>query len=315
MRRSVGAVGRAGLAAMLLAVVLSGTAAAKTEPRVHTDIINGARATLYEAPWIAFMTWQNPRTRLRSWCTGSAVTRHLILTAAHCVLNERATGAAAPLARDYAFRLHSLKGGWPETPLKTSRRYTYAAYRVIWDAAYQTSCATGRFCDAANDYALLYVRRTLPVSPVRLNSITAPGYTLYVGNTVHTYGYGQTNPVKAIYPNRLLRGDMFVYDPSFCHVSFNSPTVFDGQICIGWYQGGRQTCHGDSGGPTVIGNSYSAVQVGVTSYGLSGYCNAGRGVVADVAWSNWLPYWISRLNSGGHAADLKPAPPTGSVGG
>ena len=63
---------------MLLAVVLSDTVRRRERrPRSSTDIINGARATLYQAPWIAFMTWRNPRTRLRSWCTGSAVTRHI----------------------------------------------------------------------------------------------------------------------------------------------------------------------------------------------------------------------------------------------
>ena len=299
---------------MLLTFGLSAGAVARTAPKVQPNIINGARATLSQAPWIAFMTWWNHRKAVANWCTGSEVSRHIVLTAAHCVLNETGTGAAAPFARNYAFRLHSLKGGYPETPLKTKRRYTYAAYRVIWDAAYASSCARGGFCNAANDYALLYVRRTLPVSPVRLNNITAPGRTLYVGNTVHTYGYGQIDPVKHIYPNRLMRGDMYVYNPSFCQGSSNSPSVFDGQICVGWYQGGRQTCHGDSGGPTVIGNGHSAVQVGVTSYGLTGYCNAGRGVIADVAQSHWLAYWISRLNSSAHAAHVRPAPPTGSVG-
>ncbi len=296
-------------ALLSLGIALLPASAGARGPRAEASIVNGALAGSGEAPWIAFITWHNPRTGVSNWCSASAVSRHLILTAAHCVLNSKASGPAAPRARDYAVRVGSLKGGYPETPLNTRRRYTYAASRVLWDSGYATTCANGgSFCDAGHDFALLYVRQRMSVTPVALNST----YTLNAYDVVHTFGYGAVDPAAKIYPNRLHRGDMYVYYPETCHVSYNSPTVFDGQLCIGWSQGGRQTCHGDSGGPTVIGTGRGAVQVGVTSYGLSGACNAGRALIADVAQSKWVPYWVFVLTtSKGQARISRRPPPTG----
>ncbi|XP_039442594.1 brachyurin-like [Culex pipiens pallens] len=237
----------------------------KQEP--DRRIVNGQEATPGQFPYQVFLEHQ--LIEYPSSCGGSIINSNNVLTAAHCVW--RALSGTAIVG------VHNNKINEP-----TQQRIPYA--KVFYHADYSEYYTR-------NDIAIVrlsgHITFNANVQPVRL---PAQGDNRqFAGLTGTVSGFGalcndcDTSNVLRYTTNPMISN-------AECLASFSKPELIQDQnICMS-NAGQRGHCYGDSGGPVVVNDSGSALQVGVVSFVHGDGCNAGfPSVSARVTYYlNWV---------------------------
>ena len=211
------------------------------------------------------------------FCTGTLVSPHVVLTAAHCI-DPALPGGAPPTVHRVFF------GSDAGTGVGTYVSVTDKQMHPSWD--HDTN---------ANDIAVLRIADGAPTAPVPMNSVAfADGFvgleTRLVGFGV-TSGTGTDNGVKRV---------------GTTHVSSYTATILE-------YVGLPMTCYGDSGGPAFITLGGVEFHAGVTSVGDEACTALGDNTRTDAFLAAFIrPYIVAAEGAATCAVDGQCATGCGS---
>ncbi len=256
-------------AALALGVVLTTTAtpAAATRP----PVINGDDGPPGQHGYLVSLLLADRYARSGAYdaqfCGGTLTTPTTVVTAAHCVVDEKTGAVQSPDAL--------LVGIGPN--LKSASLRVVPVTRIVPNPAYTRRTA-------ANDVAVLVLGepvdgvRTLPVA----TGSEAAALTT-AGAPVQVVGWGRMSTAEQTYPTQFRVGRLVVFPDSACGsgesftidgVRFNGFTSTQADptsmLCAaGVTSRGAivDSCQGDSGGPLVAGNGADARLVGIVSWG------------------------------------------------
>jgi trypsin len=202
------------------------------------------------------------------FCGGSLITKHVVLTAAHCQGGR------------YSVKLGATKWDSGGQEIDMQKEVPHPGYN-------------DRTTD--KDYMLVLLDKPATLNSdvklVKLNSQNAkPG----AYDKVTVLGWGVTTPSgNGGVSDKLMTVDVNAISNNDCENHGSGQDSYDGQIsdhmlCAKVPQGGRDSCQGDSGGPLVDNNG---VQIGVVSWGIGCAEKEHPGVYARV--SNEID-WIEK---------------------
>jgi trypsin len=210
---------------------------------------NGANATRY--PYYTFLgilRYSSSRGR----CGGSLVASDMVLTAAHCIDDDKPiTKITAKVNYTQGLHVTGQPTGY-EYIRKVTKRIVYPDYNWL---------------NNEGDLGLLLLDTPVTeVAPLNLNNLrNAP----YPGDPLTVIGHGTMTNGKRNRPDFLME----VSIPTISHEDCDDRNSYDGRIidnamiCAG--ANGKDSCSGDSGGPLLMlgNNSSDDVQVGIVSFG------------------------------------------------
>jgi len=235
-------------------------------------VVGGTEVPTDAFPWQVALVRPGDFTLLDRFCGGVLIAERWVLTAGHCVFNEELNQVEVPEEiQVYAGSTNLLSGG---TRSNVSRIIVHPNYQP-----YQ------------NDIALVELESELSVQPASLPAghdvgipaanerviVTGWGVTATFaeGKTGAAYNQLTGQPVTDMqrlvqeFPARLRGAGLLVVPNSYCayDVEFRGGNL-DQFLCAGWPNGGRDSCHGDSGGPLhARRDDGQFVVVGIVSYG------------------------------------------------
>ncbi len=270
----------------MAAAAVGGTAApAADSAPAHPRIIGGQIAEPGTFPWLAHV--QSHVGSISYNCTGTVVSSNVILTAAHCVVDEETLEPRSP----ETFNVVTGSVDWT-----SAERVVSSVRGVLVYPGYEPEGPL----DGWGDAALLQL-----ATPV-----AAPGLKLAAskfwgpGTAAAIVGWGRTSPSQET-PTVLLRwAEVAVQSQAYCeeHAPVFHPL---GEICTidaPDYTSG--TCHGDSGGPLIglLPGTEEPVVIGVSVFGFD-ECSTSEPSVATRA--DLIDTWVNN-----RIAELAPPQPT-----
>jgi hypothetical protein len=222
-------------------------------------IVGGNPVTIDQFPWqVAIAASQNISDAdafQRQGCGGTLLTPTIVLTAAHCVVNEKGRFRAPPSNFSViSGRTKLTANEGIETVVSDYRYFVDAQNRQLYDPR-----------NNAWDVVLLILPEPALGTPVQIAgpdeaATWAPGTAALVS------GWGSVQGGSGPFPENLLAATIEIFSDRFCArvVQNVDPT----SVCAGVRSGARDTCSGDSGGPLVVTTATGEHRlVGATSYG------------------------------------------------
>ena len=245
----------------------------------HPEIVGGTDVAQGELGFVAFVAYLGQDTDMA--CSGTVVAANVILTAAHCALDE-STGA--PLDPS-GFRVVTGSVDWTNT----SARQVSGVSRVIVDPAYDPT-------NHNSDAALLVLSTPTSAPTIRLAGAADRGLES-AGTDSAIAGWGETYAGSDI-TDVLQWAKTVVQSPAYCD-QFTRSYVSGFQLCAVDYPfDDTGTCNGDSGGPLLATDTAgNLVEIGITSYGpVDCDTNSASYYTAARSISAWATSQINAAN-------------------
>ncbi|KAH7945460.1 hypothetical protein HPB49_011106 [Dermacentor silvarum] len=214
-------------------------------------VVGGQVAYDGEFPWLVSV--QFVPSMGENKCGGTILNERWILTAAHCFYGYQKSNFVVRVAE------YNLRAKEPRTPA-----ITYTIDQLIMHPDYR------KVKKYDNDIALVRLSRKIRYSeyaqPACLPSLTLADTT---GINVTVVGWGQVSEDVPKTPAVPLKAVLTVFDNQICNTWLHnhSMRVLDNHMCAGLEEGGKDACHGDSGGPLLALNNRRYVVVGVVAAG------------------------------------------------
>lgn len=264
-------------------------------PETISRVLNGVPVSNdTEYPFVVDLSAHPVAISSSRFCTGTLIHPSILLTAAHCVLNEGypnhiyATVGRIELQDDHETNENK------ET-FKTIASIVHPEYRGV---------------GSPNDIAVMLLNDSSKVTPVALSKTTPKdesqawvvGYGIKDIGTVE--GIGQHVELMS---GRLQKTALRIKEKSFCDIPGSRLKTQDGMLCTAGVKEESSACKGDSGGglfthPEVAGLGVAknaqtgTIQVGVVSYGDAHCMSEDSGVFTDVASvKDWIDVAASKL--------------------
>jgi trypsin len=146
-----------------------------------------------------------------------------------------------------------------------------------------------------NDIALIRISKPFPTDNKNIMAIKLSNTTFNEGTACNVTGWGKTNTSRPELPNNLQYVEVPIIPPEKCSDNY-SYNIYNGMLCAGCNEGGRDSCQGDSGGPLQC----EGYLVGIVSWGHGCALAVYPGVYSDVSF---FAKWISDTKSGQSSAD------------
>lgn len=240
----------------------SSRAAIRPLPR----IIGGSPISIAQAPWqvaleIApgFASGNADDRQIRG---GSLVAPDLVVTAAHCVADNKGRFTSSP-AR------FSVVSGRTKLSSSAGQETQVADYHYFVDGADRPLYDPRR---GAWDVALLQLSGPAPGTPIELAG-PREAEAWSVGRAATISGWGSTGRYgKGPYPNGLRAVEIAIQPDAGCAAAYGRGFSRSTTFCAGTALGKRNACDGDSGGPVVVPLAGGGARlIGATSY-VAGDC-------------------------------------------
>ncbi|MEM7356013.1 MAG: serine protease [Acidobacteriota bacterium] len=210
---------------------------------VIEKIVGGGPANQGENRWITSLQGGGSH-----FCGASLIDDRWVLTAAHCVEGEQASGLTVWIG---GYNLTVPDQG---TTLQVSQIHAHQNY-------------DGN--TLVNDIALLELSEDAPSSLPRVKLPTADvmAQSAAPGDMVTVSGWGALSQGGPS-PNQLHE----VVVPAVSNAQCNAPEAYNGDIvqsmiCAGLRSGGKDSCQGDSGGPLWVEHQQEDFLIGIVSFG------------------------------------------------
>lgn len=216
-------------------------------------------------PWMAVLLHTNYREH---FCGGVLLNRNYVLTAAHCVEGKTIEAIRVRLG-EYDFLAQN------ETESLDSNVAEIKIHRDYDPATQQ------------HDIALLKLNRTIKYSQF-IRPVCLPTVQIKINQTAIVTGWGMTyygGPFSEV----LLEVQVPVWELENC-ISKYSQSVFETNICAAGYEGKKDSCSGDSGGPLLVQEPNGRwVVIGIVSWGIRCGDKDQPGVYTSVdKYLNWI---------------------------
>ncbi|MBS1895441.1 MAG: trypsin-like serine protease [Actinobacteria bacterium] len=236
----------------ILAVFSMWVAVGTASARPITSVIGGEPASISTFPFMARIT---AREGLVVYgCSGTVVSPNMILTAAHCLLNESRTAFLAPSTFEMLTGTSNLA-----VPGVVSR-----AERLVIDPNYRSSGPLAAWHDAG------LIQLSAPIAAPAVKLATSPIWG--PGTLGYEVGWGVTEP-EGEAPTEMQVGETVVQSQAYCETEVGAQFHPLAELCSIDYPSYRSaTCHGDSGGPMLMVSNHELVEIGITSFGIREGC-------------------------------------------
>jgi secreted trypsin-like serine protease len=251
MPRSVASRRRRSIASAVAGALL--LAAAVAAPPTGA-VVGGTETPVGAFPWIVQVATADGVS-----CTGSLITPSVVLTAAHCVIDDEPTAVVIGRQRSEGAGGHRVR-----------------VVRAVHDERFERAQRdeTGLVADVA----LLGLARPVPhVPPVALaGRESAP--LLFPGRRPVIAGWGYTNARLEEEPGgtSLHSAALPARSSAWCEGAVQRAIGgAHGVACAGTLKPGRSGCYGDSGGPLFSVTPAGPVQLGITSATTQAGCSGG----------------------------------------
>ena len=278
------------LLVLTLCACFAGTAQAGkgTQPK----IVGGAAASIADWPYMVALRDRQGD----AFCGGSLVNTDVVMTAAHCVIDDN--GAPTDIAAAVLGRTDLTDASSGEViPVAGGAVHPY----------YDPS-------GSSFDVAYLYLSAK---SQRQAAKVESPGNNVFgIGDDVFSAGWGVTDTqTQATSENQLKDVAMKVQADEDCETALGSNFDANLMICAGAGPGYNtdDTCQGDSGGPLVRGGNdlggtspVDDVQIGVVSFGEG--CAAGKPGAYSWLSSPSVAYFLANPDWDGSVPAPKPKP-------
>uniref|UniRef100_A0A5F8G3L7 MBL associated serine protease 1 n=1 Tax=Monodelphis domestica TaxID=13616 RepID=A0A5F8G3L7_MONDO len=282
-------------------------------PALVKRIIGGRNAEPGFFPWQALIVVEDTsRVPNDKWFgSGALLSESWVLTAAHVLRSQRRDNTVIPVSREHVtvyLGLHDVRD--------KSGAVNRTAARVILHPDFDIQ-------NYNHDIALVQLKEPVPLGPHVLPvCLPAPEPEGPLPNTLGLVaGWGISNPNVTV--DEIIGGGMrtlsdvlqYVKLPvvlhAECKASYESRSgnysVTENMFCAGYYEGGKDTCLGDSGGAFVIQDAPSRrwVAQGLVSWGGPEECGSKQvyGVYTKV--SNYVRWLWSQLGSPGGRGEVE----------
>ena len=214
-------------------------------------------------------------------CGGTAVTRRIIITAAHCVVDQGTQTTPGQIVIAHT----------PSGVLSDPDAQVVLVTAIEVNPDYDERTQDG-------DIAVLHLTTRLESVTPMLPALPAEDAALApAGATVRVAGWGATTPAGREFPDRFRTGDLVVFPEEACGGGADytiDGVVFRGYgnevdpalvVCAEGVRSDRivDSCIGDSGGPLIAGRRESARLIGVVSWGPQRCASQYPGVYARVS--------------------------------
>ena len=248
-----------------LGLLAVNTGAQTIESQRSHRIIGGENAPTSVYPWMVSV---QSKLGAEHFCGASLIASQWVLTAAHCVESEVASGIQVSIAD------HDLsKNDSGEQLRDVSDIYIHQQY------------------GDDHDIALLKLTAASDKTPVALADANFMA-NLADGTELTTIGWGLTRDGDdGSLPNILQQVKVPLFAQASCKTNY-APLkieITNNMVCAGLDAGGKDSCQGDSGGPLFVESGGSMVQLGVTSFGEGCAVAKFPGVYTRVAaYRDWI---------------------------
>ncbi|KAF2906089.1 hypothetical protein ILUMI_00088 [Ignelater luminosus] len=226
-------------------------------------IVGGRTVPMDKFYFIAAISIVLPKTSFFQ-CGSSIIAAHWVITAAHCI----------DLLKGFPLRLLYIASGHKEW--RKGERHKIV--RMIKHRDYEE-------IHYVNDTALIEVKEPFNMGtemPVRLAGLN---YVYKENSSATVIGWGVNETNSTIVQETLYAVDVLVFSQEFCHETYGKGMLTDDMFCAGTYEGGRDACVFDSGGPLVQKN----ILIGIVSWGGNCGDKTEPGVYAKMSYFiHWL---------------------------
>ncbi|XP_075823839.1 mannan-binding lectin serine protease 1 isoform X1 [Microtus pennsylvanicus] len=282
-------------------------------PNLVKRIIGGRNAELGLFPWQALIVVEDTsRVPNDKWFgSGALLSESWILTAAHVLRSQRRDNTVIPVSKEHVtvyLGLHDVRD--------KSGAVNSSAARVILHPDFNIQ-------NYNHDIALVQLQEPVPlgahVMPICLPRPEPEGPAPHMLGLVAGWGISNPNVTvdEIISSGTRTLSDVLQYvklpvvSHAECKASYESRSgnysVTENMFCAGYYEGGKDTCLGDSGGAFVIFDELSQhwVAQGLVSWGGPEECGSKQvyGVYTKV--SNYVDWVWEEMNSPTAAGELQ----------
>jgi secreted trypsin-like serine protease len=276
------------IAAALVVLAAIFPASVSANGRAHASIVGGNVVAIEALPSLAFVQSEDASTITN--CTGTVVSPRVVLTAAHCLIDDAAVRPADEFV--VVTGTTDLRAVNPANVFGVGQVVVYPGFELE---------------ELHGDAGLLVLSRSTSSPAIRMTTSSDLGL-LSAGTPVVIAGWGGTGGRSPASPV-LQAAETVVQRPGYCqravaaYYLFFSPQV---QLCaVDPPSFSTATCHGDSGGPAIARDpSGNLVEVGITSLGEPECSTYDPNVFTRVdRISSWVSRWIAAVEQGAPVPD------------